>query len=293
MSDAILSKAVIPAAGFGTRMLPAAKAVPKEMLPVLEKPAIQYVIEECAAAGTHDILLITSRDKRAIEDHFDRHSELETRLRAAGRQNLLDSVDQLRQRVRISATRQGELRGLGHAVMQSRQYVGNRPFLCLLGDAVFSGNPLPAVQLSAAYARFQTAIIGLERVPPEKVERYGIVAGDEVEEGVVRVRDLVEKPRRNCAPGTLAIAARYVLTPAVFPCLEVVEPGAGGEIQLTDALRLLVKREPIHGVLLEAKRHDLGDPVEWLRTNLVFAAQRSEIREALRPTIDALWRRGD
>jgi UTP--glucose-1-phosphate uridylyltransferase len=271
-------------------MLPAAKAVPKEMLPILDRPTIQYVVEESVAAGADDVLLITSRDKKAIEDHFDRFPELEQRLKAGGKEELLASINQLIGKVRISATRQLEQRGLGHAVLQSLHHVGNQPFLCLLGDTVFSGETAPAVQLVKAFERFGTAVIGLLQVSPDKVERYGIAAGEMIEDGVMRITDLVEKPRRNAAPSNLAIAARYILTPAIFPCLDVVEPGKGGEIQLTDALRLLIKREPIHGVVLDAERHDIGDPTEWLKANIVFAARRPEIWSQLSATIDSVSR---
>lgn len=283
-----IRKCVIPAAGFGTRMLPAAKAVPKEMLPVLDRPTIQYVVEESAAAGATDVMIVTSRDKKAIEDHFDRHPELEQRLKAGDKDALLESINTLMSRVRISTTRQKEQRGLGHAVLQAREHVGEQPFHCLLGDTVFSGGESPAAQLARAYQTYGTALIGLQQVAPEKVERYGIVAGEEIEPGILRIHDLVEKPKRLAAPSTLAIAARYVLTPTVFACLDVVEPGKGGEIQLTDALRLLLKREPIHGVVLAATRHDIGDPLEWLKTNIIFAARDPAMWPGLLATIQAL-----
>src|SRR3954471_990758 len=214
-------KAVIPAAGFGTRMLPAAKAVPKEMLPVLDRPTIQYVVEECAAAGVDDVLLVTSRDKKALEDHFDRNSELEQRLAAGGKSALLASIDQLVRRVKVHSVRQGEQLGLGHAVMQARRHVGDEPFLCLLGDAVFSGGgSSPSRQLVDAFREFGSSVIGLEEVPPDKVERYGVVGGTMIRDGVIQIDTLVEKPSRDKAPSRLAIAARYVLTPAIFECLE-------------------------------------------------------------------------
>ncbi|HYE19985.1 MAG TPA: UTP--glucose-1-phosphate uridylyltransferase GalU [Tepidisphaeraceae bacterium] len=271
----MVRKAVIPAAGFGTRMLPAAKAVPKEMLPVLDRPTIQYVVEEAAAAGAADVLLVTSRDKRAIEDHFDRSPELESRLASSGKSALLASIDALMAKVKIHATRQAEQKGLGHAVLQARPHVGDEPFLCLLGDTIFSprtpGAPLPCRQLVDAYAHLQTPIIGLEQVLPDKVERYGIVGGAEISPGVFRLDTLVEKPARASAPSNLAIAARYVLTPDLFDCLDQTPAGKGGEIQLTDALKLLLARRPIHGVVLQSKRHDIGNPVDWLKTNLYLA----------------------
>jgi UTP--glucose-1-phosphate uridylyltransferase len=279
---------VIPAAGFGTRMLPAAKAVPKEMLPILDRPTIQYVVEEAAAAGAEDVLLVTSREKRALEDHFDRNAELEARLIASGKQSLLKSVMELAARVRVHSVRQPEQRGLGDAVSQARRHVGDEPFLCLLGDAVFSGDVSPGVQLAAAYREFGTSVIGVEEVSAEKVDRYGIVGGEEIRAGVLRLNALVEKPTPEKAPSRFAIAARYVITPAIFDCLDRTSPGKGGEVQLTDALRLLLEREPIHGVVLSAKRHDIGNPVDWLKTNLVFAARDAALWKEIAPLLRSL-----
>ncbi|MDB5292541.1 MAG: UTP-glucose-phosphate uridylyltransferase, partial [Phycisphaerales bacterium] len=272
-------------AGFGTRMLPAAKAVPKELLPVIDRPTIQYVVEEAADAGVDDVLLITSRDKKAVEDHFDRSPELEQRLKAGGKESLLASIDALISRVKIHSVRQPEQRGLGDAVYQAKRHVGDEPFLCLLGDTIFSGGRSPALQLVEAFNRLGTSVIGLEEVPPEKVDRYGIVGGAALGDGIFKLDTLVEKPSRESAPSRMAIAARYVLTPAIFSCLEQTKPGRGGEIQLTDALRLLLEREPIHGVVLDARRHDIGNPLDWLKTNLLFAARDPALRTALAPTV--------
>ena len=284
----MIRKAVIPAAGFGSRMLPAAKAVPKELLPVLDRPTVQYVVEECAAAGADDVLLVTSRDKRALEDHFDRNPELEQRLAAGGKSGLLASVDDLMRRVKIHAVRQATQRGLGDAVNQARRHVGGEPFLCLLGDAVFSGGEPPAKQLADAYREFGTSVIGVEEVAPERVERYGIVGGTPLREGVLRVDTLVEKPSREAAPSRLAVAARYVLSPAIFDCLDRTPPGKGGEVQLTDAIRLLLEREPVHAVVLRARRHDIGNPVDWLKTNLLFASRDEATWRALAPMLREL-----
>ena len=288
----MIRKAVIPVAGFGTRMLPAAKAVPKELLPVLDRPTVQYVVEEAASGGVDDVLLVTSRDKRAVEDHFDRSAELEARLAAGGKQDLLASVNDLVARVKIHAVRQPEQRGLGDAVYQGKRHVGNEPFVCLLGDTIFSGGEPPAKQLVDAYNAVGTAVIGLEVVPEEKVSRYGIVAGTDIGDGVFRLDTLVEKPPVESAPSSMAIAARYLLTPAIFECLEQTKPGKGGEVQLTDALQLLLKREPIHGVVLRAKRHDIGNPVDWLKTNLLFASRDRATWEALRPMLRLLLEGG-
>lgn len=283
-----IRKAIIPAAGYGTRMLPAAKAVPKELLPILDRPVIQYVVEEAATAGIEDVLLVTSRDKRAIEDHFDRNSELEARLKSRGQQSLLDSIADLAAKVQIHAVRQPEQRGLGDAVYQARRHVGDESFLCLLGDTIFSGDILPSQQLLDAYAKLQTPIIGLEEVPLDKVGRYGIVGGTLIAPGLMRLNSVTEKPSKESAPSRLAIAARYILTPDIFDCLHQTKPGAGGEIQLTDAISLLLQRQTIHGVILNSKRHDIGNPLDWLQTNIFFAARRPDVWSQLAPSLRSL-----
>jgi UTP--glucose-1-phosphate uridylyltransferase len=262
-------------------------------LPILDRPTIQYVVEESAAAGVNDVLLVTGRDKRAIEDHFDRNAELESRLAAGGKSALLDSVAQLMQKVTIHSVRQAEQKGLGHAVLRARRHVGNEPFLCQLGDTLFSGDgALPAQQLARAYAQLRTPVIGLERVPAEKVGRYGIVGGDEVAPGVLKLTTLVEKPTRDAAPSNYAICARYVLTPDVFDCLDQTPPGKGGEIQLTDALKLLLAHRPIHGVVLQSTRHDIGNPTDWLKTNLMFAKRTAALWAEVAPLLKDLLGQG-
>jgi UTP--glucose-1-phosphate uridylyltransferase len=283
-----ISKAIIPAAGWGTRMLPAAKAVPKELLPVLDRPTIQYVIEEAASAGVDDVLLITQRDKRAIEDHFDRNAELEDRLTASGKLALIDSVRELAARVRIHAVRQSQQLGLGHAVLQAEQHVGDASVLCLLGDTIFSGGTPPARQLVDAHARLGGTIIALEEVPADRVDRYGIAGGTMIEPGLMRIEQLVEKPSPDSAPSRFAICARYVLSPRVFEFIRNTKPGKGGEIQLTDALRAMIGTEPVHGVVLNTKRHDIGNPVDWLATNLIYASRDPAMWNKLLPTLNAL-----
>lgn len=281
-----VTKAVIPAAGLGTRMLPAAKAVAKELLPVLDKPTIQYVVEEAAAGGISHVLLISSPAKRAVEQHFHPSPELEKRLETGGKAALLASIRQLMSKVTVHAVDQLEQRGLGDAVRHARDFVGAEPFLCLLGDAIFSGDAdaLPARQLIDAHRELGTAVIGVEEVAPEKVERYGIVGGREVRPGVLKLDTLVEKPSVASAPSRLAIAARYVLTPAIFDCLDATAPGAGGELQLTDAIRLMLSRgEAVHAVRLRSKRHDIGSPLDWLKTNLVFASRDARLWEQIAP----------
>ena len=284
----MIRKAVIPAAGFGTRMLPAAKSVPKEMLPVLNRPVIQYVVEELVDTCINDVCLVVSGDKKAVEDHFDRHAELERRLEEKGRGDRLQSVNRLREAAAIFSVRQREQLGLGHAVLQAKHHVGDEPFLCLLGDTIFSGDPSPTRQLLDAHAKLGGSVIGLERVGRERVKNYGIAGGAMLDETTMRIDTFVEKPAETDAPSDLAIAARYTLSPTLFALLEETKPGAGGEIQLTDALRELCRREPVYGVVLEAARHDIGDPVEWLRTNLIFASRDAALWDALRPTLDAL-----
>lgn len=291
----MVRKAVIPAAGFGTRMLPAAKAVPKELLPILDRPTIQYVVEEAAAAGIADVLLVVSRDKKAVEDHFDRMAELEERLALGKKESLIASIKDLAAKVKMHAVRQAEQKGLGDAVYQAKWHVGDEPFICMLGDTIFSLPPneagdLPAKALVEAHQKFGTSVVALEEVPAEKVSRYGIVGGQMVGDGVIRIDKLVEKPSLEAAPSRLAIAARYLLTPTIFKCLEETKPGKGGEIQLTDALQLLLQREPIHGVVLKAKRHDIGNPVDWLKTNILFASRDSAMWEAIKPLLATLMK---
>lgn len=282
-----IRKAIVPAAGLGTRMLPAAKAIPKEMLPILDRPTIQYVAQEAAEAGITDFLLITSREKRALEDHFDRQVELEARLKAAGREELIASVQALMQKMRFAAVRQGEQKGLGHAVLQAKAFVGDEPFACMLGDAVFSGGNAIARLIEVA-RQVNGPVVGLERVPMEKVSRYGVIGGSEISPGVFKIDRLVEKPRPQEAPSNLAIAARYVLVPEIFECIEQTAPGAGGEIQLTDALSRLMAMRPVHGVVIPARRHDIGNPVDWLLTNLHFAKQDAALWEKISPVIREL-----
>jgi UTP--glucose-1-phosphate uridylyltransferase len=283
-----ISKAIIPAAGWGTRMLPAAKAVPKELLPILDRPTIQYVVEEAASAGVDDLLLITQRDKRAIEDHFDRNKELEDRLRAGKKEALLESVSAVAKQVQIHAVRQSEQLGLGHAVLQAERHVGQEPCLCLLGDTIFSGGVAPSIQLTEAHRRLGGTLIALEEVPAEKVDRYGIAGGVMIEPGIMKIDQLIEKPSVEQAPSRYAICARYVLSPRIFECLRKTTPGKGGEIQLTDALKALIALEPVHGVVLRARRHDIGNPFDWLLTNLIYASRDAALWSKLEPHVRSL-----
>ncbi len=277
-------KAVIPAAGFGTRFLPATKSQPKEMLPVVDKPAIQYVVEEAVASGVDDILIITGRGKRAIEAHFDRAFELEHHLRQTGKQELLgalEAVTELADRGHIHYIRQKEPRGLGDAVYCARQHVGSEPFAVLLGDDIIDA-PTPCTkQLLEVFAHERCSVIAVERVPRDKVGSYGVIEVASSRGQLHEVGDLVEKPEVTKAPSDLAITGRYILTPAVFACLERTGPGKHGEVQLTDALRLLLKRERILALEFRGRRYDIGDKLDWLKATVELALKREEFGDEL------------
>jgi UTP--glucose-1-phosphate uridylyltransferase len=276
-----LTKAVIPAAGLGTRFLPATKATPKEMLPVVDKPAIQYVVEEAVAAGLDDILMITGRGKRALEDHFDHNYELEETLSAKGDNERLSLVQEATDLANIHYVRQGQPKGLGHAVLCAAQHVGDHPFAVLLGDDLIDPrDPLLARMVEVQQQRGGT-VIALFEVDPSQIQLYGCAAVEATDEvDVVRVVDLIEKPKTN-APSNLAIIGRYVIAPEVFDVLRSTEPGAGGEIQLTDALRVLAARDdaggPVHGVLFRGRRYDTGDRADYLKTVVKLAVEREDL----------------
>ncbi|MGQ9582482.1 MAG: UTP--glucose-1-phosphate uridylyltransferase GalU [Thermoplasmatota archaeon] len=287
-------KAVIPAAGLGTRFLPATKSQPKEMLPVVDKPAIQYVVEEAVASGIDDILIVTGRGKRAIEDHFDRSLELEQHLRENNKGPLLsalDRINELSERGHIHYIRQREHRGLGDAVMCARKHVGSEPFAVLLGDDIIV-SPVPCTrQLLEVHAAEGCSVVALERVPVERLSSYGVVQTGWVRGALHEILGLVEKPGRSEAPSDLAIMGRYVLTPAIFDCLERTAPGRAGEVQLTDALHLLLERERVLGVEFEGRRYDIGDKLDWLRATLELALEREEFGADLRALMATLLAR--
>jgi len=276
-----VTKAVIPAAGLGTRFLPATKATPKEMLPVVDKPAIQYVVEEAVAAGLNDILMITGRNKRALEDHFDRNYELEETLSAKGDDTRLLLVQEATDLATVHYVRQGEPKGLGHAVLCAAQHVGDDPFAVMLGDDLIDPrDPLLARMIEVQEQR-GGSVIGLIEVEPSQIQLYGCAAIDKTDEAdVVRVTDLIEKPKRD-APSNLALIGRYVISAEIFDVLRQTEPGAGGEIQLTDALRVLAARDgdggPVHGVLFTGRRYDTGDRGDYLRAVIRLAAERDDL----------------
>ncbi len=273
-----IKKAVIPAAGLGTRFLPATKAQPKEMLPIVDKPAIQYIIEEAIQSGIEDILIITGRNKRAIEDHFDRAVELEVTLKAQGKYDLLGMVEELSE-VTIHYVRQKEAKGLGHAVLCAKQFVGQEPFAVLLGDDIVDSGVPALRQLMDVYEDYPGSILGVQEVPQEKVSSYGIVTPEEIKPNLWRAMDLVEKPPVKEAPSRLAVLGRYIIEPEIFNLLENTRPGSGGEIQLTDALRRLAMQKPVYAFNFEGRRYDIGDKQGYLEATVEFALKRPELRE--------------
>lgn len=274
-------KAIIPAAGFGTRFLPATKAQPKEMLPIVDKPTIQYIVEEAVAAGIEDILIITGRNKRAIEDHFDRNLELEHFLESKGKADLQQLVAEIGA-VDIHYIRQKEQLGLGHAIYCARSFVGNEPFAVLLGDdIVYNGKPCIG-QLMDIYSKVGGSVLGVQPVPREWTSRYGIVSPRSGEGKLYEVEDLVEKPDPQEAPSELAILGRYIIEPEIFGILRETQPGAGGEIQLTDALRELARRKPMYAYHFEGKRYDVGDKLGYLEATVEFALKRADLSPAFR-----------
>lgn len=274
-------KAVIPAAGLGTRFLPATKAQPKEMLPVVDKPTIQYVIEEAVSSGIDDILIVTGRGKRAIEDHFDRSLELEFHLEQKNDQKYLDELLKLADLAHIHYIRQRDAKGLGHAIYCARKHIGNEPFAVLLGDTITLTETPCTKKLWQIFEEYKASAIAVEKVPWQKVFQYGIIKGKQVAEEIFQVEDLVEKPSPEKAFSNLAIFGRYVLTPAIFDCLERTKPGIGGEIQLTDALKLLLEKEPIYAYEVKGRRYDIGKKIDWLIANIELALDRPELKPDL------------
>jgi len=272
-------KAIIPAAGLGTRFLPATKAQPKEMLPLVDKPTIQYVVEEAVASGIRDIIIVTGRGKRAIEDHFDRSVELESFLEEKGKYDLLEQVRSISDMVDVHYVRQKEARGLGHAVWCARRFIGNEPFAVMLGDDIVVGEPPCLAQLLEVYYQTGEPVVGVQPVPQADTRKYGIVDVEHTGGRCLPVRDLVENPDPEVAPSRLAIMGRYVLTPDIFPILEAQETGVGGEIQLTDALRKLNQKRRIHACIFTGKRYDVGDKLGYIQATVELALRREDLRE--------------
>ena len=278
----VIRKAVFPAAGLGTRFLPATKAQPKEMLPLVDKPIIQYGVEEAVASGVGNIILVTGRGKNAIEDHFDVSVELETFLEARGKKDLLAEIRKISNLINFSYVRQGEPLGLGHAVLVTQPLVGNEPFAVILGDDVIDANPPALQQMINVFQDVQGPVLAVERVPREDVSSYGVIDGEEIRPGVYRIRDLVEKPPRNEAPSDLAIIGRYILTPDIFPALEATQSDRTGEIQLTNGLRHLLKSRPIFGCRIDGTRHDTGNKLGFLKAVVYFALRRQDLGSAFK-----------
>lgn len=277
--DLKVRKAVIPAAGLGTRFLPATKAQPKEMLPIVDKPTIQYIIEEAIASGIEDILIVTGRGKRAIEDHFDKSYELEDILRRKGETELLSLVEDISNLANVNYIRQKEPRGLGHAIYCARSFIDNEPFAVLLGDDIVDSEIPCLKQLIDVYNTYNTTILGVQRVPEEDIPKYGIINFASVGDRVYRVDDMVEKPDRDTAPSNVAILGRYIITPDIFTHLESATPGKGGEIQLTDALRKLLESSSVYAYDFIGKRYDVGNKLGFLEATVEFALKRDDLRD--------------
>ena len=275
-----IRKAIIPAAGLGTRFLPATKAQPKEMLPIVDKPTLQYIIEECVASGIEEILIITGRNKKSIEDHFDRSVELEMELEKAGKQEMLEMVREISDMVNIHFIRQKEPRGLGHAILCAKTFVGDEPFAVLLGDDVVYNDRKPCLkQLIDCYGEYKTSVLGVQTVVAQDVNKYGIVGGIHIEDRVYKVKDLVEKPSIEEAPSNIAILGRYIITPKIFEILENTAPGKGNEIQLTDALLKLIEHEAMYAYNFEGRRYDVGDKLGFLEATVEYALRKEDLRD--------------
>jgi UTP--glucose-1-phosphate uridylyltransferase len=274
-----IRKAVFPAAGLGTRFLPATKAQPKEMLPLVDKPIIQYGVEEAVSSGADNIILVTGRGKNAIEDHFDVSIELETFLEARGKKDLAAQIRKISSFVNFSYVRQGEPLGLGHAVLVTRNLVGDEPFAVILADDVIDADPPALRQMIDVFHEVDGPVLAIERVPRQKVSSYGIIDAEEIRPGVYKIRDLVEKPAISDAPSDLAIIGRYILTPDIFPALEATASDGTGEIQLTNGLRRLLKDRPIFGCRVEGVRHDTGNKLGFLKAVVYFAMRRPDLAE--------------
>ena len=273
-------KAIFPVAGLGTRFLPATKSSPKEMLPLIDKPLVQYVVEEAVAAGIEQIIFVTGRTKRSIEDHFDSSPELENHLVEKGKDETLQAMREISDLVDIFYVRQKKALGLGHAILCARDFIGNEPFAVLLGDDIIDAPANPCLkQLLSVYEHYKGSVLALEQVPMEQISSYGCVAVNRITERVMEVTDMVEKPQQAEAPSDLAIIGRYVLTPAIFPILEQQQPGRGGEIQLTDAIKRLSRDEAVYGCLFEGLRHDCGDKLGFLKATVDLALKRDEFRD--------------
>ena len=274
-----VKKAVIPAAGFGTRFLPATKAQPKEMLPIVDKPTLQYIIEEAVESGIEEILIITGRNKTSIENHFDKSVELELELEKKGKIEMLKEVRNISDMVNIHYIRQKEPLGLGHAIYCAKSFIGNEPFAVLLGDDIVYAKKPCLKQMIEIYDEYKTTILGVQEVPKNEVNKYGIVKGKAIENRVYKVKDLIEKPQVDKAPSNIAILGRYIISSEIFSILEHTKPGKNGEIQLTDALKELAKHEAMYAYIFEGRRYDVGDKQGFLEATVEYALRREDLRE--------------
>jgi UTP--glucose-1-phosphate uridylyltransferase len=285
-------KAVFPAAGLGTRFLPATKAMPKEMLPVVDKPLIQYGVEEAVASGITDVIIVTGRGKSALEDHFDISFELEKLLESKKKTELLSLARSVSDMADVSYIRQKEALGLGHAVLRSKDLVGNEPFAVLLPDDIIAAQKPCVRQLIDVHERYEASVIALMEVPKDQISAYGVVAAEQVANGgegrLFRIHDMVEKPKASEAPSNLAIIGRYVLTPDIFECIESIEPGSGGEIQLTDGLKYMLRNRPVYGLKFEGKRFDAGDKLGFLKATVEFGLKRTDLGPQFREYLKTL-----
>ena len=274
-----VKKAIIPAAGLGTRFLPATKAQAKEMLPIVDKPTLQYIIEEAIESGIEEILIVTGRNKKSIEDHFDRSVELELELEQKGKTAMLEMVQDISNMVNIHYIRQKEPKGLGHAIHCAKSFIGNEPIAVLLGDDIVDASTPCLKQMIDAYDEYKTTVLGVQEVARENVDKYGILDVKHIEDRVYKVKDMVEKPSIEEAPSNIAILGRYIITPEIFNILENQAPGKGGEIQLTDALQTLATKEAIYAYNFEGRRYDVGDKLGFLEATVDFALKRPELRD--------------
>jgi UTP--glucose-1-phosphate uridylyltransferase len=284
----MIKKAVIPAAGYGTRFLPATKSQPKEMIPIIDTPVIQYVVEEAVASGITDILMIIGKGKRAIEEHFDRSPLLEETLLKKQNLEMLDKIRSISNMANIHFVWQKEMNGLGDAILHAKHHVGNEPFVILLGDTLVQSPDGPvSKQLIDVYQKTKSSVIALEEVPQELVHKYGVVDGEEISENVVKAKAWIEKPSIEEAPSNLAVASRYLFTPEIFDYLENTAPGKNNEIQLTDAMKEMVKTHPMYGMKFKGKRYDIGNKMGFLKTNIEFGLKDPEIGEEMKTWIKA------
>lgn len=284
-------KAIIPAAGLGTRFLPATKAQPKEMLPIVDKPTIQFIVEEAVASGIKDIIIVTGRGKRAIEDHFDKSYELEEELKKKNKEELLALVRDISNMVNIHYIRQKEPKGLGHAIYCARAFIGNEPFAVLLGDDIVRSEVPCLKQLLNVYNEYKTTILGVQRVPENEVSKYGIISGKQVDDRVIKVNNMIEKPEPSEAPSNVAILGRYIISPSIFQYLEKTSPGKGGEIQLTDALKEMMHHEAVYAYEFEGRRYDVGNKMGFLEATVEYALSRDDLKDEFRSYLEKILKK--